>query len=776
MPTGPFSNLTRRVTGRNKRDGADDTMSIYSNAYAKNALYTKDGHLNADSELQVIHDSLITADLSDEEDERRFNQELYRSAVVQSKQNPLYQQRADSAANAALKTQLCEQQLLKQVHTLQEGWAQEAASEQRRKSRRRANRQYVTNEQDEYTAIHSSALPRMTIDTSDLHSTYSKKSHRKKQSADDQYFSFYDDYLREVERRRRFAEEQERRKLRWNVYDSDEDGEDDNDDFKVLEPFKEENFDFPSAPALQPPQPPPLSYSPSSDTSTSSIVPTTHTHSIYSNASHANSSTRSLLHEDLTHSTSHSPAQAHSPAHTHAHTIHSTTHDDDHSDLFSFREPYADPEDDDSSTALGQGGDLLPPGHFASAAPPASLFAQHLPTGTTLAPASSSTHSLHSNDQPTVERDLPPQIHATQPAEDGDEVVRALELQAASFNAKNSSSSSCSFYSSSPSSTSTFHTAVSQDPSSSSSSVVFKRSTSSHYAPSRMTADTKVSAFSAKAIYDRFASKKKGSAASSHGPSKVSPSAAVASQPPITNVPPLPPATGGSGAPVHVKTNNNHGQPKLHSPPLSFHNHPVPSSFNSGASSVGSPPKKPVPASAAVHHSKAQHHSGGGSGGQTTRGYPRSVSTASSQSTITPMPSAAARPMPHYVYPNSIYSSTGGGGGSSQASTLTRQSYASRRGEVHVAIPLNAAAAQRPARPQQSNYNQSGQMQRQMMMSSPTTTTTTSAAQKAAAEAEVDYGVQMYESWLATKQLVQGWATSKVSLCVLIIYFLVHFF
>ncbi|KAF5092882.1 hypothetical protein D0Z00_004357 [Geotrichum galactomycetum] len=708
------------LPGRHQRHPSLDSRMHYPTK----ALYTVDGYLKEDSELQIIHDSIVTADLSDEEDEQRFNQELYRTALKEAKKSTYYQQRANNDASAAIRSQLNEQRLRKQLHSLQSEWAQQASSRRRAEhavsmdpapmaepnassSRTRKSRRRPHGAQD-FVVIKGQDLER-------LQSISSRKPTNDKQN---EYYSFHDDYMMERERERQRQEEEERRKNRWVI--DDKDIVQPYDDYKfsnrsteqlpqqqqqlsqqtqqvTLQPPSQYQQNFPEQFHL--PMPPPaLSHSPVSSRSD---------HSVFHSQASTNS-THSLfmpppltLNEDT--SSSSSGGGNSSPE---------IDHHSDGGALFS--DQYGDCEEECESVlplvavqqtqlAASPKPKLNPPhqspsavsadltinndGNSSSSSSSSSISAKSLAASLNSRAISGGpeNRALQDTSQPSVDhQDLPPHIFKS-----NDSVVSRLEKQA-SVLFKPSSSSSSSF----PSSSSSSSPPPSSFLSSSSSSFVSAIDDTStikphphqrgNYASSKMSTDPKVSAFSAKGIYGRFSKK---------------------------------------------KTSTPRVQSSLDNPQLSRRQ--VAPSQKSYAPSVPSYREPYAPSIA---------------------------------STVTPR---HRQPQPLTNYAQSVYA----------ASTDTRSlnSYASRKGELHVPIPLNNSGG----------YSESRRTVRAapVEMPEPQNRFAAAAAAAAAAQAQtssqqqaVDYGEKFYDAWQSTKQMFQDWATAKVSLIVLVIYILLHYY
>lgn len=710
------------LPGRHQRHPSLDSRMHYPTK----ALYTADGYLKEDSELQIIHDSIVTADLSDEEDEERFNQELYRTALKEAKKSTYYQQRANNGTSAAIRTQLNEQRLRKQLHSLQSEWAQQASSRQRaehvvsmdsapmtdpttsrkgtRKSRRRPH-----GAQD-FVVIKGQDLER-------LQSISSRKGTSDKQN---EYYSFHDDYVMERERERQRLEEEERRKNRWVV-----------DDMDIVQPYDDYKFSNrgieqqhqqhqqyqqyqqqlgqqaqqvklqqpPSYQHIPPEQfhlpipPPALSHSPISSRSEHSLF--------YNNQESTNSN----------HSLSMPPPLA--PPEDNSSSCssggNSSPEIDHHSDGGAlFHDQYGDCEEEDESvlppaavqqtqSAASPKPKLNPPRqHQSPSAAPADLAINNDVSSSSISAKSLSASlnsraisgglenkALQDTSQPSADHlNLPPDISKL-----SDGVVSRLEKQASvlfkpsSFHSSSSPPSPPppSFSSSFPTSSSSFVSAIDDT-----STIKPYPQQRGNYPPNTMSTDSKVSPFSAKGIYGRFSKK---------------------------------------------KTSTPRVQSSLDNPQISRRQAaPSQKSYAPSVPSYREPYAPSIASTVVPRHRQPQHLTN---------------------------------------YAQSVYA----------ASTDTRSlnSYKSRKGELHVPIPLNngagCAESRRTVRAAPVEIQEP-----QNRFAAAAAAAAAAPVQVSSQQQAVDYGEQFYDAWQSTKQVFQDWATAKVSLIVLAIYILLHYF
>jgi hypothetical protein len=683
--------------------------------YPTKALYTVDGYLKEDSELQIIHDSIVTADLSDEEDEQRFNQELYRNALKEAKKSTYYQQRANNDASAAIRSQLNEQRLRKQLHSLQSEWAQQASS------RRRAEHAVSVDPAAMAEPSASSSRTRkscrrprggqdfVVIKGQDLERLQSISSRKNTSDKQNEYYSFHDDYMMERERERQRHEEEERRKNRWVI-----------DDMDVVQPYDDYKFSNMSTEQLpqqkqqsgqqaqqvklqQPSQyqhippeqfhlpipPPALSHSPASSRSDHSLF--------YSNQESTNSTHSLSMPPPLA-----PPEDTSSSSSSGGNSSPEIDHRSDGGALFS--DQYGDCGEEGESvlppTAVQQTQPaaspkpkLNPPRQHQSlsAAPSdlainndgsssSSISTKSLSASLNLRAISggSESRALQDASQPSVDHhNLPPHI-----SKSSDSVVSRLEKQASVlFKPSSSSSFPSSSFPPLSSSSSSFVSAIDDT-----STIKPHPHQRGSYPPSRMSTDSKISTFSAKGIYDRFSKKK-------------------------TSTP-------------RVQSSLDNSQ---------ISRRQVASSQKSYAPSVPSYREPYAPSIA---------------------------------STVTPR---HRQPQPLTNYAQSVYA----------ASTDTRSlnSYQSRKGELHVPIPLNNGAGYAGSlRTVRAAPVETPRPEPQNKFAAAAAAAAVAPAQTSSQQQAVDYGEQFYDAWQSTKQVFQDWATAKVSLIVLVIYILLHYY
>lgn len=681
--------------------------------YATKALYTVDGALKDDSELQIIHDSIVTADLSDEEDVQRFNQELYRTALKEANKNTYYQQRANNDASVAIRTQLNEQRLRKQLHSLQSEWAQQANNNRRTEHHQL---QHMPSIESTSTTTLSASNSRKTrrrhnhgqdfvvLKGQDLARLQSISTRDPTGSRKNEYYSFHDDYMMERERERQRREEEERNKNRWVI-----------DDMDVVQPYDDYKFvnssneqlpqqllqhpiqqqqpqlyqQIPTEQFSLPIPPPALSNSPVSFRSDQSLFYTSNSNN---NSTHSLSMPPPLTSYEDTSSSSSGGS--------------SSPDTDHHSDAgFLFTDQYVNCKEEGESVLPLE---TTKQTHTAESKLTLNPLNQHIPVSTaaTKPEDSPATKDLTTNNDGGVSSSLPKNnasdtssisgLVESQPSVDhpnlppyfpktSDTIVTSLEKQASTILKPSPFSSSSPSLSSSslPLSSSSFVSVHDET-----STIKPHSHRQGNYPPSKMSSDSKVSTFSAKGIYDRLSKKK-------------------------SSTPRVQSSLANSQA--------SHRQPapslKAHAMP-----HPTPSY------------REP---------------------------YARSTT-----STVTPR---SRQPQPLTNYPQSVY--TVG------TDTRSLNSYKSRKGELQVPIPLNNGVGYaRSHRTVKAVPVETPRPEPQNRFAAAAAAATAAPAPVSSQQQAVEYGEQFYDAWQSTKQMFEEWATARVSLIVLAIYILLHFF
>lgn len=107
-------------------------------------------------------------------------------------------------------------------------------------------------------------------------------------------------------------------------------------------------------------------------------------------------------------------------------------------------------------------------------------------------------------------------------------------------------------------------------------------------------------------------------------------------------------------------------------------------------------------------------------------------------------------PLPMDMYPQSMYSYS---------------THQSRRGENYVSVPMNKFGYFADSFPQQPKVQKQPKQQKEQKEQKASKPKEKQPVKKEpVAEKSKDYGKQFYTSWLATKQFMQDWAVTKVSL------------
>lgn len=196
------------ATGNTNRTGASSYGSVRgSGGVFLNTIYTQDGQLQPDSDLLIVHDSLVIPDLDNAEDADQYNQDLMALAQNRMRSKPLYQQRAHDDQLRDIEVKFNEQSLNREVLDMQQQWAKEA---------QRGNRDY----EPLFIPAITPSLSQNTYGNPSFNTEHGKAALTPAMPptpADRKYFSFYDDFMMHEQKRRERQEAIERSKTKWVI-------------------------------------------------------------------------------------------------------------------------------------------------------------------------------------------------------------------------------------------------------------------------------------------------------------------------------------------------------------------------------------------------------------------------------------------------------------------------------------------------------------------------------------------------------------------------------